>query len=249
MKRAIIGSIVAVGTALACGALPLAAHEEEAMHEIVPVLSVSGTGEARVTPDVATVRLGVLAQAETARAAQDEVSRTAAAILEAIRKLGVPQEQIQTSELSLNPVYGQQPPDRSGLQEPRIVGYQATNVVSVRLEDLSKVGPVIDAGLGAGANRLDGLFFGLKDEGPARAAALTAAVGEARTKAEALARAAGVKLGELVEITEGGVNVFTPTFQKARGVAMEAMAMADTPVESGQVSVDASVTLRYRIAP
>jgi uncharacterized protein YggE len=246
MKRSIV-SIAAA--ALTCLALPLAAHEEEAVKEVVPVLSVAGSGSARVTPDVATVRLGVLAQAETARAAQDQVSRMAGAILEAIRRAGVPQEQIQTSELSLQPVYGQQPPDRSGLQEPRIVGYQASNVVSVRLEDLSKVGPVIDAGLAAGSNRLDGLFFGLKDEGPARAAALAAAVGEARTKAEALARAAGVRLLEIVEITEGGVNVFTPTFQKARGMALEAAAMADTPVESGQVSVDASVTLRYRIAP
>lgn len=252
MKTAFWG-ITAAGIALACLA-PLSAQtqtaaKQETDMDVVPVLSVAGSGEARVTPDVANVRLGVLAQAETARAAQDQVNRTASAILEAIKKQGVKQEQIQTSELNLSPVYSQGRPDGQ-FQEPKIVGYQASNVVSVRLEDLDKVGPVVDAGLAAGANRLDGVYFGLKDEGPARAAALTAAVGEARTKAEALARALKVRLVEIVEVTEGGVAVYTPTFQKAgrMGMAMEA-SMADTPVSSGQVSVEAGVTLRYRIAP
>jgi uncharacterized protein len=251
MKTAFLG-ITAAGLALACLAAPLAAQtaaRQESNMDVVPVLSVAGSGQARVTPDVANVRLGVLAQAETARAAQDQVNRTAAAILEAVRKQGIPQEQIQTSELNLNPVYSQGRPDGQ-LQEPKIVGYQASNVVSIRLEDLNKVGPVVDAGLAAGANRLDGVYFGLKNEGPARAAALTAAVGEARTKAEALARALKVRLVEILEVTEGGVAVYTPTFQKAGRMAMAMeSSMADTPVSSGQVSVDASVTLRYRIAP
>lgn len=251
MKTAFLG-ITAAGMALALMAAPLAAQtaaRQEDDMDVVPVLSVAGSGEARVTPDVANVRLGVLAQAETARAAQDQVSRTAAAILEAVRKQGIGQEQIQTSELNLSPVYSQGRPEGE-FQEPRIVGYQASNVVSIRLTDLAKVGPVVDAGLAGGANRLDGVYFGLEDEGPARAAALTAAVGEARTKAEALARALKVRLVELLEVTEGGVAVYPPTFQKAgrMGMAMEA-SMADTPVSSGQVSVDASVTLRYRISP
>lgn len=251
MKTAFIG-ITAAGLALACLAAPLAAQtaaRQESGMDVVPVLSVSGSGQARVTPDVANVRLGVFAQAETARAAQDQVNRAAAAILEAVRKQGVGQEQIQTSDLNLSPVYSQGRPEGE-FQEPKIIGYQATNVVAIRLEDLDKVGPVIDAGLAAGANRLDGVYFGLKDEGPARAAALTAAVGEARTKAEALARALKVRLVEILEVTEGGVAVYTPTFQKAGRMAMAMeSSMADTPVSSGQVSVDASVTLRYRITP
>lgn len=226
--------------------LPLAAQEGTgAGAPLVPVLSVQGTGDARVTPDEATVRLGVFAQQPTARAAQDQVSRTAQAVLEAVRRLGVAPEQIQTSELSLGPVYDQ--PREGG--EPRVSGYNASNVVSIRLEKLDQVGPVIDAGLGAGANRLEGVAFGLRDDAAARASALTAAVAKARSKADALARALRVRLVEVVEVTEGGVSVFTPNYARG-GVAMAADAMmASTPVSSGQVEVQANVTLRYRIAP
>lgn len=216
----------------------------------VPVLSVLGSGEARVAPDEATVRLGVLVQDPSARGAQEKVNVAANAILEAVRKLGVRPEQIQTSDLSLNPVYSQpqqQRPDQP--YEPRITGYQASNVVSVRLTDLALVGRVVDAGLGAGANRLEGVVFGLRDDAAARSTALTRAAETARAKAETLARSLRVRLVELVEVSEGGVQVFTP-LRQMRGAAMESMAMdAGTPVSAGEVGVDASVTLRYRIEP
>lgn len=224
---------------------PLAAHEEAAA-PVVPVLSVQANGEARVAPDEATVRLGVLAQAPTARAAMDEANRSANAILDAIRKLGVKAEDIQTSELNLNPVYANVPQDRGG--EPRISGYQATNVVSVRLEKLDLVGPVVDAGLAAGANRLDGVIFGLRNDEAARSTALTRAAEAARIKAETLAKALRVRLVEIVEVVEGGVSVFTPVYRR-QAMAMEASMAADTPVSAGQVGIDAQVTLRYRIEP
>jgi uncharacterized protein YggE len=177
----------------------------------------------------------------------EEANRSANAILDAIRKLGVKAEDIQTSELNLNPVYANVPQDRGG--EPRISGYQATNVVSVRLEKLDLVGPVVDAGLAAGANRLDGVVFGLKNDEAARATALTRAAEAARIKAETLARALRVRLVEIIEVVEGGVSVFTPMYKSGNRMAMEASMAADTPVSAGQVGVDASVTLRYRIEP
>lgn len=216
--------------------------------DLVPSLSVSGQGEAQVTPDEATVRLGVTAQAPTARAAQDQVSRTADAILDAIRKLGVPAERIQTSELNLSPLYAQDQPEGGGYTAPRITGYQASNVVSVRLDDLAKTGPVIDAGLAAGANRLEGVVFGLRDDAAARADALRAAVAEARAKAEALADALRVRLVEVIDVTEGGVSVTPPPFPGRYALATEA-SMADTPVSPGQVEMGGTVTVRYRIAP
>ncbi|MFL6198829.1 MAG: SIMPL domain-containing protein [Thermoanaerobaculia bacterium] len=234
----------ALALALTLMTFPLAAQEETTA-PVVPVLSVQANGEARVAPDEATVRLGVLAQAPTARAAMEEANRSANAILDAIRKLGVKAEDIQTSELNLNPVYANMPQDRGG--EPRISGYQATNVVSVRLEKLDLVGPVVDAGLAAGANRLDGVIFGLRNDEAARATALTRAAEAARIKAETLARALRVRLVEIVEVMEGGVSVFTPVY-KGR-MAMEASMSADTPVSAGQVGIDANVTLRYRIEP
>lgn len=228
--------------------LPLAAHEEGSAPEpVVPILSVQGTGEARVAPDEATVRLGVLAQAPTAQNAMSQANRTANAILEAVRRLGVEAKDIQTSELNLNPVYANVPESRGG--EPRISGYQATNVVSVRLEKLDQVGPVVDAGLAAGANRLDGVLFGLRNDAAARSEALTRAADAARAKAETLARALRVRLVEVVEVVEGGVSVFQPLYRGGARMAMEASMAADTPVSAGQVGIDASITLRYRIEP
>jgi len=210
-----------------------------------PTLTVAGTGQARVAPDEATVRLGVLAQGATAREAQNQVNRSAQAVLDAIRKLGIPPERIQTTGLSLNPQYAQGKPD----QGPRITGYQASNTVTVLVEDLSKVGPVIDAGLTSGANNLDGVDFGLRNDDAARAAALTDAVKSARVKAEALARALKVKLVEIVEVAEGGVAVSPPPSPFRGRIAMAAEAMATTPVSAGEVGVEASVTIRWRIEP
>lgn len=234
--------------ALCLAAAPAAAHEETMSTAPVPVLTVSANGEARVAPDEAIVRLGVSSQAPTAREAQDQVNRTAGAILEAVRRLGIPAERIQTSELNLGPVYGQEQPERGVVREPKIVGYQSSNVVSIQVEQLDKVGPVIDAGLAAGANRLDGVSFGLRDDRKARTEALGHAVEEARAKADALARALKVRLVRILEVAEGGIAVSPPPYQKLGRMAMES-AMADTPVSSGQVGVAASVTVRWEIAP
>lgn len=243
-----------IALALALLALPLAAQTPgtggggQAMNE-VPVLTVSGSGEARVAPDEANVRLGVIAQAATARAAQDQVSRSAGAVLEAIRKLGIKDQDIQTSGLSLSPLYSQGRPGVEENQAPRITGYQANNTVTVRVEDLTKVGPVIDAGLAAGANTLEGVEFGLRNDEAARAQALADAAGKARAKAQTLAKALGLTLGNILEVAEGGVSITPPPYPRYGRVAMtELAAAADTPVSAGQVGVQASVTIRYRIS-
>lgn len=235
-----------LATLLLAAASTAAAQEARVDAPTIPVLTVSAQGDARVTPDEATVRLGVFTQAPTAREAQDQVSRTASAILEAVRRLGIPAERIQTSDLNLGPVYGQGRPGNEP-EEPKIIGYQASNVVSIQVEQLDKVGPVIDAGLGAGANRLDGVMFGLRNDRQARAEALTQAVEAARSKAEALARALKVRLVRILEVAEGGISVSPPPFLKGRMAAMESM--ADTPVSPGQVGVAATVTIRWEIAP
>lgn len=243
MNRPVVALLAALSIAAASTA---AAQETRVDAPTIPVLTVSAEGDARVTPDEATVRLGVFTQAPTAREAQNQVSRTAGAILEAVRRLGIPAERIQTSDLNLGPVYGQGRPGNEP-EEPKIIGYQASNVVSIQVEQLDKVGPVIDAGLGAGANRLDGVMFGLRNDRQARAEALTQAVEAARVKADALARALKVRLVRILEVAEGGIAVSPPPFLKGRMAAMESM--ADTPVSPGQVGVNATVTIRWEIAP
>jgi hypothetical protein len=239
---------VALAAALALSVLPVpvTAQPRESAEPVVPVLSVQGSGSSRVDPDLATVRLGVLAQAPTAQAAMQQVNQTANAILAAVRKLGVGEKDIQTSDLNLNPVYTQAPPDDRG-GEPRISGYQASNIISIRLTKMDLVGPAVDAGLGAGANRLDGVAFGLQNDAGARAEALAQAAAAARAKAATLAKALDVRLAEIIEVVEGGVSVFTPL--RTSRMAMEAMSVDTTPVSSGQVGVEASLTLRYRIEP
>lgn len=215
-------------------------------HEPVPSIVVNGNGEVRVAPDEAMVRLGVVAQEETAREAQNEASRIADAILSAVAELGVGNEAIQTSQLYLTPVYEQGGPRQQVPTEPRIIAYRASNTVSIRLADLTKIGPVIDAGIESGSNQVEGVSFQLRDDRAARQEALTAAVTEARAKAQVMATALGVELGPILDAQEGGYSIDRPEFAQARMMAMEAA--ADTPVAPGQVTVSASVTLRYRIA-
>lgn len=210
-----------------------------------PVLIVAGDSSVLAAPDEAHVRLGVVRQATTAESAQNQANAIGRQILNAIEKLGVPQQQIQTSRLVLSPVYAPRTPQTR--EAPRIVAYNASNVVTVRVEDLSLVGPVIDAGLNAGANQLEGVQFGLRNELAARQQALRQAVTEARGKAEAMAEALNVELREVVEVSEGGVSVVPRA--EAAGRVLAATALAPTPVSPGEIEVRASVTVRYHIAP
>jgi uncharacterized protein len=234
-------------SSLALLALPMIATAQGPEGRNPPTLAVSGSGETRVAPDLATVRLGMLAQAPSARAAQETVNRVTNSTLDAIKKLGVSPKQIQTSELTLSPYYSQPKPGEEN-NAPRIAGYQASAMVAVRLKDLTQIGPVIDAGLAAGANRLDGVSFGLADDAAARTEALNLAVREARSKAETIAKAFDVQLVEILEISEGEVSTTPPPFPQAR-FAMAMETSADTSVSVGQVGVEARVSVRYRIAP
>lgn len=215
----------------------------------VPTLSVSGEGKVFVAPDVAVVRLGAFAQHKDAEAAQAQVNEVMQKVVAAIRGVEVPQEEIQTSGLSLRPVtrYRQPRPGEDASPEPEVVGYRADMSVSVRLRDTKRAGPVIDAGLTAGANTLHGISFELLDEEKATGEALRKAVQTARAKATALSGALGVELTQLMEVVEGGAQIIQPMYEMS--VAADAMrsAMPGTPIEAGQVQVTANVTLRYRM--
>ena len=150
-------------------------------------LTVQGSGEIRVVPDLATVRVGITEQASTAEAAQRDVNTAANDILEAVRALGIEDRHIQTARLTLMPVYSRGRP--AAADPPQITAYRASNTVSIRMENLKRVGMVIDAALGAGANQLEGVCFGLKNDLEARADALRSAITEARRKAQAMADA------------------------------------------------------------
>jgi uncharacterized protein len=208
-----------------------------------PALVVTGNAQVFVSPDQATVRLGIVRQSPNAQTAQEQANVVAQEIINAVAKVGVPPSQIQTLRLVLSPVYAPRSPESR--DAPKIVAYNATNTVSVRLENLSVVGPVIDAGLKAGANQLEGVQFGLRNDLPSRQAALKQAVEEARSKAQTMAEALRVNLVEVLEASEGGVSILP----ESEPVAGRVMALAaETPVAPGQIRVNANVTIRYRIA-
>jgi uncharacterized protein YggE len=209
------------------------------------VLVVNGNAEILAAPDEARVRLGIVRQANNAQAAQEQANTVAQDILAAVRRVGIQPQQIQTSRLVLSPVYAPRAPDSR--DAPRIVAYNASNSIAVRVEDLSMIGAVIDAALKAGANQLEGVQFGLRNDLPSREQALKEAVQEARSKAVVMAEALRVNLGEVLEATEGGVSI-TP-FAEAPINARLAAAPVDTPVSPGQIQIRANVTIRYRLNP
>ena len=208
-------------------------------------LVVSGQGEVMARPDRTRVRLGAEAQAPTAAEAQSQVNAIMQRALQQIRAVGIEERRIQTTGLQLFPVYERQ---RSGDETaPRVVAYRASNTVQVEVENLPLVGRVIDAGMTAGANRIESIDFDLRDDQAAQAQALQRAVAEARAKAVVLASAADVRLVGVQEVREGNVNIMPPP--RPYGDAVMMRAEAATPIQPGELRVQASVTIRYRIAP
>jgi len=241
---ALIAILLAGSSARSSGAdaaVPMRVPDER---EKPPTLTVNGDGEIAAAPDRATVRLGATAQAEDAAGAQTSVNATMQKALEGIQRAGIPRQSIRTTGLTLTPVYAPQKPER--VETPRVVAYRAANTIEVTVDDLKLVGAVIDAGVTAGANRLEGVSFRLQDDLPQRTRALTAAVDEAKLKAEAIARALRVRIVKVAEVIEGGVHIMPrqESFAGARAFTADAMR---TPVEPGEVRVRASVTIRYEI--
>jgi uncharacterized protein len=232
--------LLAPALLLAATATAVPAAAQEPMPRI---LAVTGTGTADVTPDRAMVVLAVETQARTAQEAARLNAQQMDAVIAAVRRAGVPQRHIRTANYRLHPEYRH---ERE--REPTLVGYRAGNQLMITIDSLTIVGQVIDLAIGAGANRVDGLSFGLRDVEGARHEALRRAVQNARATAETIAAAAGVQLGEPSQITVGGGWPPPQPPMPMRGMAMDEMA-AVTPAEPGQVTYSASVTITYRLLP
>ncbi len=217
------------------------AHREP--FERVPTLTVTGQGELEAAPDTATVRLGAEAQAETARGAQDAVNAAMEKVISQIKKAGIPGNAIQTTGLSLSPIYAPQKPGGES-EPPHVAGYRASNSIQVEVNNLAILGQVIDASRSSGANRLEGVSFELKDDSKYRMRALQLAGEQAKVKANALAQSLGIKLGPAWKVSEAAINSPRPLYA---GRALEKAALAATPVQPGELKVEATVTVEYSI--
>jgi len=223
----------------ACAAAPVASAET-APSARGRTLIVSGYGEAAATPDILTLTIGVETEGDTAAAALQQNSARMAATIARLKERGIEARDMQTSNLSVHPRY-QYIDNRS----PKVIGYAASNTLTVKLRKIADAGALIDAAVSDGANTVGGIRFGFADDMALLASARTAAVSDAREKAAALAKAAGVTLGPILQIQDGFAHSPPPTpYMDARAVAMEAKT---PPVESGESTVSASVTLVYEI--
>ncbi|MCX7644870.1 MAG: SIMPL domain-containing protein [Rhodobacteraceae bacterium] len=202
-------------------------------------LTMTGEGRSAAAPDMATITLGVVAEADTARAAMDEASASVAALLAALTAAGIEGRDVQTSALTLNPLWTTYSPTPS---KPEITGFTASNTVTVRVRALDGLGEVLDRVLDTGANSFNGLQFGLQDPQPAEDAARAAAVADARRKAELVAGAAGVRLGPIVSITEAGGMVPPQPMMR-----MDAAMGESVPVAAGELEIVKQVTIVWEI--
>jgi uncharacterized protein YggE len=232
---------LALGLVLVSG---VALGAQEPARPTVPQIVTAAAAEVRVSPDKATVSIGVQSRATTAAAAANLNAQKQRAVIDAIKAKGVPAEQISTSNYNVMPetVY-----DREGKAAPQTRSYLVMNTVNVDLRRIDLVGPTIDAALTAGANQVNSLQFGVQNADSARRAALTQAVVKARADADAIARAAGGSLGSLIEVLATDYHESPPIPFDARarvGVAMGQVAA--TPVEPGMETIRASVTVRWQ---
>jgi hypothetical protein len=229
-----------LGVLLTSGmAATAAGAQDDANRRDRNTLIVRGEGEVKAKPDVAYATLGVITEGKRAQEAAAANAALTQKVMDAVRRQGVAEKDMQTSNFSVQPRYENRPN-----REPVIVGYQVSNQVRVTVRDLNKVGQVIDTGLDAGANNIYGLNFALEERARYTTDALTGAVREARRKAETLAAAAGVRLQGIVQLVEDGA-ARVPILQDRMEMSM---ARAATPVAPGEITVTASVTVVYAIA-
>ena len=206
-------------------------------------LDVSADATVARSPDRASIELAVETLGETAREAVRGNAEAMTEVLETLEGLGIPSSSIRTRSISLSPRYRRD----METEQQVITGYHATNRVSVRVDDVDRIGAVVDAAIAAGANRVQGIHFEIGDPEAAYHEALELAVAKARREAEVVARAMGATLGPAIRVSTGGFRL--PMMEGPRMETMAMRAADPTPVEPGELEVNASVQITYRLDP
>jgi uncharacterized protein YggE len=250
---------------------PLAAQMGQPVMEVAPgntLLTVSAEGRTFAEPDLAVFTAGVTTQGTDAGEALEANARAMSRVIDSLKRAGIAERDIQTSNLSLNPIYRDpneeamrvarttgQPymPPPPELQVPQIIGYSATNSVSVRQRDLEDYGKVIDTLVEAGANQVNGPMFQLDDQEAALDEARLAAMATARQRAELYAGAAGLRIVRALSISEGGGYYGPPPVMFAQRITVTGAPAAPppppSPVQPGELQMTANVTVLYELAP
>jgi uncharacterized protein len=209
----------------------------ETPSDVLSAISVTGEAHISVPPDLAHIDAGVASDAKTAREASDANNAAMTKVFAALKGAGIDDKDIQTSRLSLQPQYAQ---NRSGPSP--IVGFRASNRVTIRLRDVGKIAAVIDTLVSAGANDIGNISFSVSQPSKLLDEAREKAVADARRKAEIYAKAAGVMLGAPLSISEEGAPV--PVF---RAKVAAPLAAAPTPIAQGEETLSVSVSVTWAI--
>jgi uncharacterized protein len=240
LARGLVAGLVASVTSAAGSTESTAANEGGHTEPTPRTLRVTGEGRTSIAPDVAIVTVGVTALNASLAVATREANERAKRVIDVLRPAVAPAD-IQTAHYAVQVEFARtEKPDA----EARIAGYRVDHGLRVKIRDLARVGTLLDAVVAAGANEVEGLSFQKDDASADESRARAEAVRAARTKAEEMAKAAGVQLGELLTLSEE-VRATTP-----RPLAFRAMAVAASPtvpVEAGELEISAQVEAVYAI--
>ncbi|MBP1852672.1 SIMPL domain-containing protein [Rhizobium halophytocola] len=227
-------------------AAPSLAQEPAAAARREATVVVSGEGQASLAPDMAIVTLSVMRQADTAAAALADNSGAMKKVIDALKTAGIAAKDLQTSGLSISPLYKQDDQRNGNGAAPTIIGYQVSNQLTVKVRDLSALGGLIDSSVKLGVNEGGSISFLNDDPDPAIEDARKKAVADAMAKARTLTAAAGVSLGRIIEISENSARPMPqPLYRTAMRKEMSDMAV---PVESGENSYNVTVNITYAIS-
>ncbi len=204
------------------------------------LLSVSAEGLSEGRPDMAIINLGVTTEGQTAAAALAENARRMTALTAALRRAGIAERDIQTSNVSVYP----QQQYREG-QQPLITGYQANNTVTAKVRNIDNTGRVIDAAVGAGGNTVNGVSFTYQDPDAQLDVARRDAIAEARRRAELYASALNMRVVRIVAVQEGGG--YSPPMPMPMMARMEGAQDASTPISPGQIETRVSVNVTFEL--
>jgi len=213
-------------------------------------ITVTGTGSVYATPDVAKFSAGVVTEANKSSDAMAGNAQLMDAVVGAIRDSGIQDKDIRTGRISLEPVYNYNTQPKDSSEKPQIVGYRASNSVTVTVRNLTQAGAAIDAANGAGANSINGVWFELSDSLAASTykQALAKAVSDGADKANTIAAAAGLGNLTLKSVSESGTYEPQPLYFGAAAMPRAAVMAPSTPVSPGEQKVQASVTMAYTFA-
>jgi len=236
MKHELIAALL-----LGAAALPTAANAQAAITQSIAGtrLDINATGEVTRVPDVAIISAGVVSRAPTASAAMLDTATRMSRVLAALKRAGLADRDIQTSNVNLNPEYRY--PEN---QSPQLVGYTASNNVTIRFRDIRNSGKILDALVGEGANQINGPSLAVDKPEAALDEARAKAIAIGRARADTYARSLGLRVTRIVSVNESGGYYSPPP---PAPMMMERAQLASTKIEPGEQKLQVSLAMTFEL--